>query len=931
MRCSWTFHRASQSSWETARFVRHSLSVGIFCGALLSTSADGAIVHVPGDAPTIQAGIDLATTTDTVLVATGTYSGPGNRDIEFGKDLVLLSEGGATVTIVDCEQSGRGLYFKYGESAATAVEGFTIRNGAVVDTGKGGGIACTGNSSPTIRNCVVENCTSEAGGAGIYIGGSAPSFVGCDVVGNATNGRGGGVWSYQSTPVFDSCRLSQNRAVSGYGGGGVFDQESGSQYIDCEITSNEAPNGAGLRTLLSSPSLSGCLVAGNRASGTGGGLALAIGANAEIVACTIADNHAGSGGGVGGGPANFVRTIVWGNCATTSGDQIHLDGGTSQFACCDVDANGLDGGGDFDLDADCIFDDPIFCAPRDCEDAPVSPADYGLATSSPCLESTSPCGALIGARGESCAVPLVSGACCLDWAACEILYETECVEAGGAYSGDDVSCSPNPCPGACCFSNHACAFLSEDECSSANGDCWRGGVSCDPSPCPLVYRVPSEFPDIQSAVDVACPGTTVLVADGIFDGAEHPGNQRINPHGKDIRIVSENGPASTIIELHGRGFSFESGETPACVLQGFTIRDGAIGEGSGGGIFCWASSPTIVDCVIEDCEALGLARGQGGGVACVDGASPTFLGCTIRNCFADEDGEGGGGGLYVFDASPVFRECEITDNICGDHGGGVYIGGDSQASLVDCVITRNIASSGGGLAIYESPAVVIDGCTIAGNSARSAGGIRTDDLMVQNTVVWNNCAEYEGDQILAIGEVTCVCSDVDSSGVGGPGFVFYDQDTIFTDPLFCASEPCDTAPDGEEDHSLEAASPCLPLASPCGALIGALGVGCPVSDVEPEVTLPTQLQLRGPWPNPTASSSRFVLDLPSATPIRARLVDVSGAVVAKLLDTRLPAGTHVFDWPESRDVSVTRPPRGVYWVRVEGDGWSFSRAITIVD
>jgi hypothetical protein len=138
-----------------------------------------ATIHVPSEQPTIQAGIDAAVSGDTVLVADGTYTGDGNRDIDFlGKAITVRSENGAEFCIIDCEATQddphRGFYFHTLEGPNSVLQGFTIRNGyAQPPINRGGGIKCE-NASPTITENIITECTSTGAGGGIFCGTASP-------------------------------------------------------------------------------------------------------------------------------------------------------------------------------------------------------------------------------------------------------------------------------------------------------------------------------------------------------------------------------------------------------------------------------------------------------------------------------------------------------------------------------------------------------------------------------------------------------------------------------------------------------------------------------------------------------------------------------------------------------------------------------------
>ena len=121
------------------------------------------VIHVPGDQPWIQAGIDVAVNGDTVLVANGHYL----DNINFlGKAITVAShfiiDGDSThidSTIIDgsmpwTPDSGSVVYFISGEDTNSVLCGFTITGGSGTypvslwsgSNRAGGGIFCEGTN-----------------------------------------------------------------------------------------------------------------------------------------------------------------------------------------------------------------------------------------------------------------------------------------------------------------------------------------------------------------------------------------------------------------------------------------------------------------------------------------------------------------------------------------------------------------------------------------------------------------------------------------------------------------------------------------------------------------------------------------------------------------------------------------------------------------
>ncbi|MGE5297076.1 MAG: PKD domain-containing protein, partial [Solirubrobacterales bacterium] len=219
-------------------------------------------------------------------------------------------------------------------------------------------------------------------------------------------------------------------------------------------------------------------------------------------------------------------------------------------------------------------------------------------------------------------------------------------------------------------------------------------------------KVPSQYPSIQAGIQAASDGDTVLVAPGVY-------YETINFNGKNITVTSTDPNDRGIIgytiinaQQDGSAVTFESGETSAAVLTGFTIT-GGFGtlntslEGSspifwGGGIYCIGASPTITKNVI--------AGNRG----------PIVLGNTNADSQISY-----GGGIACIQGNAI-----ITHN----------------------VIRNNVGFAAGGVMIYIGPGAVVSNNLIYDNSGYIGGGVcMIGGNLINNTIVNNNCDQQPGD------------------------------------------------------------------------------------------------------------------------------------------------------------------------------------------
>ncbi len=186
-------------------------SAAFIATALASPMTHAVTRHVPGDAPTIQIAINLSSSGDEVIVAPGIYFEAINLS---GKTLTIRSSAGPQTTIIDAfGQFTPVVRIIAGEGSTTLIEGFTLRNGQATSAApgdRGGGIR-TENTSPTIRNCTIANCTAVFGG-GSYSNAGSPKFEGCVFINNNATSWGGGAYLNNASATLTDCTLEGNDA-----------------------------------------------------------------------------------------------------------------------------------------------------------------------------------------------------------------------------------------------------------------------------------------------------------------------------------------------------------------------------------------------------------------------------------------------------------------------------------------------------------------------------------------------------------------------------------------------------------------------------------------------------------------------------------------------------------------------------------------------
>lgn len=298
--------------------------------------------------------------------------------------------------------------------------------------------------------------------------------------------------------------------------------------------------------------------------------------------------------------------------------------------------------------------------------------------------------------------------------------------------------------------------------------------------------------NIQSAVNVAGDGDTVLVSNGTYNVV----SQIVVTQAVSVLAVS--GPDYTVVDAAQNCRCFYLRHTNAAV-EGFTIQGGSVTNTGGGGVLIDGGGTVRACVIIENSAGIQYSGASGGGVAAFHNGQ--IVNCTVLRNTATEMG----GGIIV-GPGVLVSNCRIEDNqayngggvFCGDggrvensvivlnraeYGGGFCAYGDGV--LVSSLVTSNSAMLGGGLLIQGGTAV---GCRIDKNRAYAGGGVFTYEgswvqpgptwgvctSLVQNCFISGNRADRGGGVLVNEGGHLMTCT-IAGNSAGEGGGIYCDQ------------------------------------------------------------------------------------------------------------------------------------------------------------
>jgi predicted outer membrane repeat protein len=385
----------------------------------------------------------------------------------------------------------------------------------------------------------------------------------------------------------------------------------------------------------------------------------------------------------------------------------------------------------------------------------------------------------------------------------------------------------------------------------------------------------SPFRTISHALSCVLPDNQIHLAPGVYSPST---NGEVFPiYWSDRISLAGSGVSETVLDAEQTGQLLVLHEISACHISNLTLTGGVAEQG--GGIQCSNAVVSIVNCAITGNSAAGEWQSDGGGIYCEQSD------ITLENVIVNgNSSEGHGGGLYLYESSPLFSQSLITGNSAVDHGGGLYCA-VSYPDLQQVTFSDNSASDGGGIYCIWESCPGLENCIMWGDQPQ--------EISFYSMFGWNaltiSCSNIEGGE--------------ESIETNGNGAVYWAEDNIDADPLFCDPD--------NGDYRLPLESPCR--TDVCG-FMGFTGETCEGEDV-PNVGAaprgcPDAVTLSQNYPNPFNPTTTIEFTLPYPQDIQLSVYNIMGQHIEVLARGCYSAGVHQVQFDGSKLTS------GVYVCRL---------------
>ena len=867
---------------------------------LLFSISKSDILNVPGDYDTIQDAIDSSTNNDSVIVSPGVYYEKINfqgKSIFVSSRFILDNDSLLIgLTVIDAQNTGSVVTFNSEETNLSIIQGFTIQggNGNYEDPDDndsyynyGGGIYCE-NSSPLIKDCIIQNNTGdEGGGGGVFCYNSSPKFYSCSILNNETDDLGGGVYAKnnsspefynsvilgniaefgggcyfrdQSSPLLENVILMENFANNS--GGGMSIKDNVNLYVSLTQIKNNSTDGIGGGVYIrnSNPTFNYSLIINNTSSSGGAGY-IRNESYVHFTNVTIANNSADLYGAAfymrDASSVIISNSILWDHAEPQvyfrqAGEEVSLDILYTTFE------NGLEGiedngNGEVNWGVGNLEDEPLFC------NAPAE--NYYIRDSSPCVD---------GGIGGSLMGCFESGCGSIIW------Y----IDSNGSDTNDGTLEAP--------------------------------------------------FETINRAMDIAIDGDTIRLSPGNYFGS-------INFEGKEIVLESrafELEDTSLIAEtsilsgpLEGSCLILTGSQNNNGTLRGLTFKGGS--DINGGGIKIENCSPTLSDLIIEDNNAengggLYLSESDavlknliirnntanlGGGLYVVNGEP------YIENITLDNNISYWGGGAYFKNSNPILHYGKVLNNQSFIEGAGIYVDGGFFNLYGISFEYNNAYDFGGGLVAYEAM-IDINQATFVSNISGigSVFAFYSSLISLKNSIIWGNSGPSlyipEAGGLTTIGIQYTNIEGGESILDEFSNIILNDMVSITDmDPFFCDFN--------NNIFSLSIDSPCRFLSEDNG-IIGAYFSECEMVSLDQDKIELDRFELSQNYPNPFNPETTINFFVPMNISYELYLFNLQGQLV-KLLHKGIGKNQNIsIDWDATNNLGQ-KVPSGIYIGKLETD------------